>query len=178
MEKFAGTDDLSNAVGFLIAEASRHVRRSLYSRIAAYGVRGGSWYPLRVLWQRDGLTQREIATRLGITEPSTHEMLRAMEADGLVERRRNDEDRRKMRIYLTRRAEKLREPLLAIADEVNGVALAGLKKTEQRQLKLALQHVIQQLSDDSLDTSIGSGGQPLNFHEESVKLSVGGRRRA
>lgn len=62
-------DELESSIGFAIAEVSRVARRALYVRIAEYGVRGGSWYLLRVLWKADGLSQREIANKLGLTEP-------------------------------------------------------------------------------------------------------------
>lgn len=170
------SDDLSSAVGFLISETSRHVRRSLYARIAAYEVRGGSWYPLRVLWQQDGLTQRDIALRLGITEPSVQEMIRAMEKDGLVERKRDTEDKRKIRIYLTSHAQTLRGPLLAIADEVNGVALQALNKTEQKQFMKMLRQVCSSLSEDFEILADRGENAPLNYHEESRPLTPHSRR--
>ena len=78
------SDRLTDSLGFLIVDSGRYVKRSLYARIANHGIRGGAWFVLRVLWQRDGLTQRELAGRLGLMEPSVQEMLRAMERERLL----------------------------------------------------------------------------------------------
>ncbi|MDB5745039.1 MAG: MarR family transcriptional regulator [Polaromonas sp.] len=166
-------DNLDDAIGFLIAETSRHVRRSLYARIAEHDVRGGSWYPLRVLWQRDGLTQREIADRLGITEPSVQEMIRAMEKDGLVERRRDEADKRKIHIHLSPHARKLRKPLLAISDEVNQIAMSGLTPGDQQLLKLLLKRVKISLAEDFRELNgMQKAKTILNFKDEARGATV------
>ncbi|MES2414729.1 MAG: MarR family transcriptional regulator [Pseudomonadota bacterium] len=166
-------DELDDAIGFLISETSRHVRRSLYARIAEHQVRGGSWYPLRVLWQKDGLSQREIADRLGITEPSVQEMIRAMEKDGLVERHRDELDKRKVRIYLSAHAKKLRKPLLAISNEVNRIALSGLTAADQQLLKLSLKRVKISLTEDFQKLGEAQKISPvLNMKDEARVAAV------
>ena len=77
-------ESLEESVGFLLSDTARHIKRLLYQRLASHGVRNGAWFVLRALWEREGLTQRELADRLGMTAPSMLQMLRAMEADGLV----------------------------------------------------------------------------------------------
>lgn len=57
---------LDESLGFLLAEAVRVTRRLLYGQLAKQGIRGGSWHVLRVLWEGDGVTQRELANRLGM----------------------------------------------------------------------------------------------------------------
>ncbi|MEB2353332.1 MAG: MarR family winged helix-turn-helix transcriptional regulator [Burkholderiaceae bacterium] len=140
--------NLDDSLGFLIADSSRYVKRSLYARIAAHGIRGGAWFVLRVLWGRDDVTQRELAHRLGLMEPSVQEMLRAMERDGLVTRQRDEQDRRKMRIRLTPRARKLEPVLMRIAADVNALMLTGLDASEEVQLKRLLGKVRSTLAAD------------------------------
>jgi DNA-binding MarR family transcriptional regulator len=138
--------ELDESIGFLIADTGRAVKRALYLRIAQHGIRGGSWFCLRALWQNDGVTQRELSATLGIMEPSTVEMLRAMERDGLVRRERDHEDRRKVRVYLTDRAKKLQKPLLAIAEHVNLIMLGDMSHAEEARLKhmlVAIREILQ-----------------------------------
>ena len=148
------TKGLEESLGFLIADSSRFVKRSLYGRIAQHGVRGGSWFVLRALWLEDGVTQRELANRLGLMEPSVLEMVRAMERDGLVFRKRDEEDRRKMRVYLTQRANELEAPLMEIAENVNTLMLSGLSSAEEVLLKLLLRKVRETLAGDSEATAL------------------------
>ncbi|HYA04994.1 MAG TPA: MarR family transcriptional regulator, partial [Xanthobacteraceae bacterium] len=95
-------------------------------RIAPYGVTRGQWYFLRVLWNSDGLTQRELSARVGMMEPTTVIALRSMERAGLIRRRRGEDDRRKVRVFLTVKAKRLRNELLAVARRITDEAEQGL----------------------------------------------------
>ena len=57
--------------GYLVRDAHRAFQRLLEKRIAPYGVTRGQWYFLRVLWNEDGLSQRELSARVGMMEPTT-----------------------------------------------------------------------------------------------------------
>ena len=47
--------------GYLVRDAHRAFQRLLERRIAPHGVTRGQWYFLRVLWTKDGLSQRELS---------------------------------------------------------------------------------------------------------------------
>ncbi|MBU6508010.1 MAG: MarR family transcriptional regulator, partial [Alphaproteobacteria bacterium] len=106
--------------------------------IRPYGVTLGMWYFLRVLWEEDGLNQRELSERAGTAEPTTVTALHAMERRGLVTRVQNQQDRRKSNIYLTKPARELRALLLPEARTVNRIATAGLSAAEVEALKRVL----------------------------------------
>jgi MarR family transcriptional regulator, transcriptional regulator for hemolysin len=59
------------------------------------------WILLRQLENEDALSQRELAARMGIEAPTLVRHLDRMEAEGLVTRRRDDRDRRIVRVSLT-----------------------------------------------------------------------------
>ena len=112
--------------GYLVRDAHRAFQRLLERRIAPYGVVRGQWYFLRVLWITDGLSQRELSARVGMMEPTTVIALRTMERVGLIRRVRGDDDRRKVRVFLTAKAKRLRGELLAVARTITDEAEAGL----------------------------------------------------
>ncbi len=112
--------------GYLVRDAHRAFQRLLERRIAPYGVARGQWYFLRVLWITDGLSQRELSARVGMMEPTTVIALRTMERVGLIRRVRGDDDRRKVRVFLTAKAKRLRGELLAVARTITDEAEAGL----------------------------------------------------
>jgi MarR family transcriptional regulator, organic hydroperoxide resistance regulator len=112
--------------GYLVRDAHRAFQRLLERRIAPYGVTRGQWYFLRVLWNADGLSQRELSARVGMMEPTTVIALRTMEKTGLIERVRSVEDRRKVRVLLTAKAKRLRNELLTAARSITDEAEAGI----------------------------------------------------
>jgi DNA-binding MarR family transcriptional regulator len=112
--------------GYLVRDAHRAFQRLLERRIAAYGVARGQWYFLRVLWISDGLSQRELSARVGMMEPTTVIALRSMERIGLIRRVRGEDDRRKVRVFLTAKAKRLRNELLDVARTITAEAEEGI----------------------------------------------------
>ncbi|UFN51756.1 MarR family transcriptional regulator (plasmid) [Roseomonas sp. OT10] len=119
------------SAGFLIRDLNRAVQRELATLVQERGVLHGHWYFLRLLWQEDGLTQRELAQRLGMMEPTAVVALRGMEADGWIRRVRSETDKRKVHILLTPAGRRLREQLLPVARMVNERVLRNMSREEQ-----------------------------------------------
>src|SRR3984957_16641505 len=112
--------------GYLVRDAHRAFQRLLERRITPFGVTRGQWYFLRVLWITDGLSQRELSARVGMMEPTTVIGLRSMEKSGLIRRVRGDDDRRKVLVFLTAKAKRLRGELLAVARTITAEAGEGI----------------------------------------------------
>ncbi|MBP2298361.1 MarR family winged helix-turn-helix transcriptional regulator [Azospirillum picis] len=120
----AGAAD--GALSFVVRTVNRAFARALQLRIAQSGVSMGQWFFLRALWDEDGLTQRELSHRVGMMEPTTVTAVNVMESQGLVQRVRNSDDRRKMNIFLTERGRALRDAMMPTADEINEIAIQGI----------------------------------------------------
>src|SRR3954466_13172623 len=116
----------NDRVAHLVKDATRALVRALQVRLAEHGVAFGHWAFLRVLWEHDGLTQRERSGQAGVMEPTTFSALKAMEKLGYVERRRLADNRKNVYIFLTPRGRELKEALVPLAEEVNRIAVAGL----------------------------------------------------
>jgi len=128
----AGDVDLSlgGSLGYLVRDANRAFQRLLERRIAPHGVTRGQWYFLRVLWEQDGLSQRELSTRVGMMEPTTVIALRGMEKAGLIRRARSADDRRVTLVRLTPKAKRLRNRLLQVSQGVNEQGAEGIEAAE------------------------------------------------
>jgi len=120
----------AESAGYLVRDAHRAFQRLLEKRIAAYGVTRGQWYFLRVLWTEDGLSQRELSARVGMMEPTTVIALRSMEKSGLIRRVRSDDDKRRSQVWLTPKAKRLRDELLALARGITDTAEVGVSRDE------------------------------------------------
>lgn len=116
--------------GYLVRDAHRAFQRLLERRIAPHGVTRGQWYFLRVLWTRDGLSQRELSKRVGMMEPTTVIALRSMEKAGLIRRMRSTDDLRVTHVRLTTKAKRMRDGLLKLAREINAQADQGISRDD------------------------------------------------
>jgi MarR family transcriptional regulator, organic hydroperoxide resistance regulator len=116
--------------------------RALQSRLAAHGVPFGHWTFLRILWEREGLTQRELSEEAGVMEPSTFAAIRAMEELGYVTRSQVPENRKNVYVHLTPKGRALRWKLEPLAKEVNAIAVRGASAEDRAATRRTLQLII------------------------------------
>ncbi len=81
--------------------AQRAQHDLLDSRMRERGASLWNWVLLRTASELNGASQREIAERMGIEPPTLVPQLDKLAEAGLVERRRDDHDRRVMRVTVT-----------------------------------------------------------------------------
>jgi DNA-binding MarR family transcriptional regulator len=132
---------VEESAGYLLRMTHRSFVRAVQQQIEPHGVTIGMWYFLRILWEEDGLTQRELSQRIELMEPTTATALRNMEERNLVRRVRNPVDKRKVNIFLTDEGRALREVLLPYAKAVNERALAGVSEAEVDRFKGVLRQM-------------------------------------
>ena len=137
-----------DSVGFVVREVWRSFARCLQPRIAREGVSIGMWFALRMLWDEDGMTQRELGERVGINGPTMVSAINSMERAGLVKRVQNRADRRKINIFLTERGRKLKRKLWPMAAEVLALALSGLTRNQVHSLNKMLMQIRLNLEHD------------------------------
>jgi DNA-binding MarR family transcriptional regulator len=130
-----------DTIGFLVWEARRAYHRVFAARIAAHGVAFGTFPVLRVLWDEDRLTQSEMIKRLRMTGPTIVGIVAQLEADALVHRIQDPNDKRKRTIALTPRGVALRDVIMPISEEVNRRAMKGFSAEERRVLKSCLRRL-------------------------------------
>lgn len=149
----------NDRLAHLVKDAVRVLNRALQERLAAHDVPFGHWTFLRILWEHDGLTQRELSDAAGVMEPSTHAALNAMAARGLIERRRRAGDKRNQHIHLTAAGKKLKARLVPHALEVNRLAVQGMSAAEVGAARRVLLGIIENLAVVSSAAS-GTAGVP------------------
>lgn len=101
-----------DTIGPILHEAARAWRLKLDERLRPMGLSQAKWRTLLRLSVAPGpLTQAEIASHLGIEEPSLVTLLHRLEDDRWVARKNSSHDRRCKTVHLTRRAERVIEQI-------------------------------------------------------------------
>ena len=137
----------------LVKDAARAMVRGLQMRLAQYEVSFGHWAFLRILWETDGLTQRELSEQAGVMAPTTFAAVTAMEKLGLVERQQRPENKKNTHVYLTVHGRALQDKLVPLAEEVNEISVKGLKATEINVARKVLLTIIENMAKDEADSS-------------------------
>lgn len=76
----------TQSIGYLSRINFRAFSKALEKLTAPYDVSAGQWRFLRVLWKREGLTQRELCREVGITEATGVKGIASLAAAGFVKR--------------------------------------------------------------------------------------------
>jgi len=119
------------SAGRLLVEICRLNRSRMHNRVEQLGLHHGQPQLLENLWREDGLTQRELATRLQVRPATVTKAIQRMEKAGFVERRRDDpNDERLSRVYLTPVGRDIQDAVRAMWGEFEAHVYAGFSETE------------------------------------------------
>lgn len=138
----------NDRMAHLVKDATRAFLRSLQVRLAAKDVQLGHWTYLRILWEQDGLTKRELSVEAGVAEPTTFIALRAMEGLGYVRLEQRPDNRKNVYVFLTSRGRRLKRTLVPLAAEVNAIAVSGLTDREVDTIRRGVLAMIDNLARD------------------------------
>jgi DNA-binding MarR family transcriptional regulator len=160
--------DPDDRLAHLVRDVARGLKRSLQLRLSEHGVQFGHWAFLRVLWARDGLSQRELSEKTGLTESTTHTALNRMETLGLIRRNHVAGNRRRMHVFLTDTGRALEAVLVPLAVEVNDIAMRGLQEEQVELLRGALLRALSNLAEDEL--AAGREGRRITSTRDQGRL--------
>jgi DNA-binding MarR family transcriptional regulator len=138
----------NDRLAHLVKDATRALVRALQVRLAEHHVSFGHWAFLRILWEHDGMTQRELSEQAGVMEPTTFAAVKAMERLGYVVRRRASGDQKRLYVHLTPRGRLLRSRLVPLAENVNEIAIRGTRPADVNTTRQVLLSIIDNLARD------------------------------
>ncbi|MDA0169743.1 MarR family winged helix-turn-helix transcriptional regulator [Solirubrobacter taibaiensis] len=134
-------DQPARRVGALLDQVGRQLRQHSMPALDSLGMRPRHLLTLTVLRDRAGSSQADLSTLLQIDRTNLVGLLNELEADGLIERRRSPEDRRRHLVELTRDGRELLSKaefaLAFVEDHVFGALDASQRETLYELLQLA-----------------------------------------
>jgi DNA-binding MarR family transcriptional regulator len=162
------TDDY---IGVVISDVARLLRTAFDRRVRALGITRAQWLVLTRLHRHPGVSQSELAEIMEVERASAGRMIDRLEANGWVERRAFDGDRRVKRVFLTPEAERVHRRIWRVAEATVEDALRDLSAREGAQLMRLLTRVKQTLIEDAEGMASRNGaanGKVLrNGHRQS-----------
>jgi DNA-binding MarR family transcriptional regulator len=117
-------------IAFTIVDVARLYRRRFDERTRHLGITGPQMRALVNIMRTPGVNQGGLAYRLDVEPITTCRMVDRLEQAGLVERRRDPQDRRAWQLFLTKDAEPLAKQLQEIGQSVLDESLAGVTPDE------------------------------------------------
>ncbi len=120
---------LENQLCFPIYATSRLIIREYQPFLDSLGITYPQYLVLMVLWENDNLTVNTIASKLILNTNTITPLLKRMEHQELITRKRSETDERKVIVQLTEKANELQEKAFQVPEKL-------LKRIENSNLKL------------------------------------------
>ena len=136
--------------GFLITKIKQLHSRALAQCISDKGIdafSGEQGKILFVLWQKDKITQKELATEIGLAKNTITVMLEKMEKNNLIRRITDENDKRKSLVILTEHAKSLKKCSDKISDEMLKKVYKGFSEEEIDKYEEYLHRIIRNLEE-------------------------------
>jgi MarR family transcriptional regulator for hemolysin len=167
--------DRTRNFGFLIKGIGR-----LYTKLFEHHAQGSNWTlaeckVLTYVHRHAGISQIGLAELADIEPMSLVRILDRMEAQGLVERRRDPADRRARQLFLCDKAQATLEQLWTLSDHTRAQALAGIKAEERQLLIDLLERIHQNLSASQLQVREAATAEPQPHAATRHKRAAGRR---
>ena len=135
---------LPQTTSYLLATICKAQRNWAEQELATVGLHVGQEMLLSLLWQEDGLTQSDLALRLGVQPATVCKMLGRMEAGGLIATHRDERDSRISRVYLSDEGHAFQQTVMSAWARLETRLLAGFTADEV----IALRQVLTRLAEN------------------------------
>ena len=126
---------------FILANICHLHHTRAHQIFEAVGLYRGQPPVLKALWEGEGLTQTDLAERLGVTPATMTRMLQRMERAGFVQRQPDVQDQRITRVYLTEAGRAVQGKVEAMLKTLEDETFTGLVNEERIQLRRFMEQI-------------------------------------
>ena len=109
---------LENQLCFRFYTVSRLLTQIYYPLLKSLGITYPQYLVLMVLWEADHQPVNDIAKRLLLNTNTITPLLKRMETDGLIKRKKDKVDGRKVIVTLTKKGKLMEEQAVAVPDNL------------------------------------------------------------
>jgi MarR family transcriptional regulator, transcriptional regulator for hemolysin len=146
MNKF----DFENSIGFIINRTAKALIRAFDQELRnKFGITFGQWKIIIILANNDdGLSQKEIADKLGLESPTIIPIIDKLEKDGFVNRMVDKNDRRNNQIFLTEKTTSLLDSIINYTLKINEISIMNVSEQDISITKHTLEKMWQNIQNE------------------------------
>lgn len=123
---------LENQLCFPLYAAARKVVGAYTPYLKPLGITYTQYITFMVLWEQDGIPVGDIGDRLFLDNGTLTPLLKKMEKQGFVKRKRNPQDERQVLIYLTNQGKAMKDQVIEIPQKIG--SCFPIKKNQAKEL--------------------------------------------
>ncbi len=128
--------------------SSKIICDAFSERVMRLGVTRVQWIALYYLGKEEVISQKELAEKMNIKESSVARLLDRMERDGLVERVKNENDKRVTNLRLTDKGKQYRIKLLPEGEEFEKLLYKNISDEEMKIFTMVLSKMVSNINEN------------------------------
>ncbi|ULL16932.1 MarR family transcriptional regulator [Paenibacillus sp. H1-7] len=122
--------ELEKYIGVNVQRAALRLNNYYQKVVNPFNITVEQWEILVVLWEKEGITQKELAERLHKDQTNVARMLFKLEKKRFIYRETHETDRRSLRVYLTPEGRDMKDQILAPSIEAYKNTIKNLTEEE------------------------------------------------
>lgn len=136
---------LENQLCFAVYALSREITKLYRPFLDQLGLTYTQYLVMIVLWEKDGIALKELGRDLNLDSGTLTPLLKKLEAEGLINRKRDYKDERNLLIFLTENGHALLKKAEAVPQQVR--CRLPLEEQEIGEMREKLHHILKTLKE-------------------------------
>ncbi len=142
--------DLDDCIAFITCRSAKKLSDHFEKRLNYHNITRSQWIALYYIKNNNMITQKQLADKMSLKEPSVVRLVEKMEALGWIHRENNQNDKRTKLLMLTNEGQKIETEMLEIAEHFKSDALDGLSQQELDSFKSTLSKMLDNIETSSI----------------------------
>ncbi|HHV09619.1 MAG TPA: MarR family transcriptional regulator [Clostridiales bacterium] len=141
--------NLDDCIAFITCKSAKDLADCLEKRLNHYNITRSQWIALYYIRNNNMITQKQLADKMSLKEPSVVRLLDKMEVLGWVNRISSTDDKRIKFLALTESGQKIEAAMLDVAEKFKSDVLNGISHEYLDKFKLTLSKMLSNIESDN-----------------------------
>lgn len=141
--------NLDDCIAFITCKGAKDLADCLEKRLNHYNITRSQWIALYYIQNNNMITQKQLADKMSLKEPSVVRLIDKMEVFGWVNRINNNEDKRIKFLILTDDGKEIETAMLDVAEKFKSDVLMGISVEELDVFKSTLGKMLKNIDNGS-----------------------------
>jgi DNA-binding MarR family transcriptional regulator len=139
--------NLDDCIAFVTCKGAKDLADSLEKRLNHYNITRSQWIALYYIKNNNMITQKQLADKMSLKEPSVVRLLDKMELYGWVNRISSNDDKRMKFLVLTDSGKEIETAMLDVAEKFKSDVLNGISPEDLDVFKATLNKMLINIED-------------------------------
>ncbi|WP_300562298.1 MarR family transcriptional regulator [Companilactobacillus sp.] len=145
---------IEDYLAFITNQSGKLFSEALERDLRPYGVTRSQWIALYFIHETPLITQRQLAERMAIKEPSVVRLIQKMESDNYLIRVPDESDKRNKQLKLTDKGNKTCLTLLPVAEAFKDNTIRGISQEDLSTVMRVLNQMVDNASEEDKQENI------------------------